>query len=118
MQVNHFAIERLGSVLLERMSREGHGWVLVPVAASGRAAFGLLPGHFASKAALWTWAESAARALDGSGVVVTLFSPPRMASGLLRESLRPLLRRYHVEELSEFAVEDVPAHLQVAVERE
>jgi cysteine desulfurase / selenocysteine lyase len=80
--------------LLPAMLERGGGHVLNIVTAGARNALPLFSAYAASKGALWSWSESLARELDGTGVHVTTFVPPHMETATSRQLARRALAWY------------------------
>jgi selenocysteine lyase/cysteine desulfurase/short-subunit dehydrogenase len=94
LATNLLAPITLTRALLPAMLERHGGHVLNIVTAGARNALPLFSAYAASKGALWSWSESLARELDGTGVFVTTFVPPHMETSTSRQLARRALAWY------------------------
>ncbi len=86
--VNVFAPMALARALLPAMLARRRGTLLNVLTSGARNALPLFAAYASSKGALWSWSESLARELDGTGVDVTTFVPPHMDTATRNQLLR------------------------------
>jgi short-subunit dehydrogenase len=91
---NLFAPMSLARAVLPAMIARRHGHLLNVVTSGARNALPLFSSYAASKGALWSWSESLARELDGTGVHVTTMVPPLMDTSTRNQLVRRAVAWY------------------------
>lgn len=98
---NVFTPMLLAQAVLPGMVERGAGAILNVANTTARCGLPLFSGYAASKGALWSWSESLARELMGTGVTVTTFVPPHMRTTTQRNLARKALSYYKMSKASE-----------------
>lgn len=114
-RVNVLSPLAITRAVLPGMIRRGEGHILNVASSGGRCATPVFSAYAASKGALWSWSESLSRELAGSGVSVTTFVPPHMATVTQRQLGRRSLA-YYRQATSQSAERSISKIAKAAVE--